>query len=289
MGVTSRDVVDRVCAVLPRGTKVGHCGTLDPIATGVLLVCVGPATRLIQFGQDAEKRYVGDFRFGFRSNTEDRTGEVEAVPGPEITRAALEGVLPSFVGDISQRPPAFSALRVNGRRAYDLARKGDEVDLAPRTIAIHEIELTRFEWPDFQISIRCGSGTYVRSLGRDIAMKLETHAIMTELVRTGIGQHDLTDAMEMDDLNSETVEHYLLPGQSLMPATPEFVTTEISDLEVERMADGNPVDRLLPDTPHRLVAVDQRGNLIAVMRPWKGSLFTPKINFSKYWKARLSL
>jgi len=135
-GLTSREIVNRVCRLAPKKTRVGHCGTLDPLATGVLLVCVGPATRLIQFGQSAPKHYVGSFRFGLSSDTEDITGDVTTEADVPVDRQQLESVLANFVGEIAQRPPAFSALWVNGKRAYDLARAGKEVRLKERVIEI---------------------------------------------------------------------------------------------------------------------------------------------------------
>ena len=187
-GMTSRDIVNRVCASLPKKTRVGHCGTLDPMATGVLLVCVGPATRLIQFGQFASKHYIGKFRFGLSSDTEDITGEVETHSSLPVSQEELSATLPNFIGTIDQRPPAFSALRVDGKRAYKLARAGKDVVLESRKIEIYDLNVTNFDYPDFELDIKCGSGTYVRSLGRDIAESLGSHAVMTDLARAGIGE-----------------------------------------------------------------------------------------------------
>jgi len=239
-GVTSRRVVDMVAKNAPRKTKVGHCGTLDPLATGVLIVCVGPATRLIQFGQFAEKRYEGTFRFGLTSDTEDISGKVEVAEGPILTAADVENVLAEFTGTIDQLPPAYSALRVNGKRAYELARKGKDVPLEPRPIQIHEIELTDFSWPDFKLSIRCGSGTYVRSLGRDIAIRLGAHAVMTELTRTGIGALTLENSIDLDSISRESIHQQFLPGQCLIG---DMRRTVIEDDEIISLTDGQPVER----------------------------------------------
>ena len=273
-----------MCANVPRKTKVGHCGTLDPLATGVLIVCVGPATRLIQFGQFAEKRYEGTFRFGLTSDTEDISGNVEVAQGPTLTAADVENVLAEFTGTINQLPPSFSALRVNGKRAYELARKGQEVPLEPRPIQIHEIKLTGFSWPDFTLSIRCGSGTYVRSLGRDIAIRLGTHAVMTELTRSGIGAQNLEDAIELDSLSRESIHQHFLPGQSLIGDIPRTV---IEDEEIISLSDGQPVERKYPGgaaAQGEIAGIDRQDRLIAILQPWRYDYFTPKINFSKYWK-----
>ncbi len=283
-GVTSRRVVDKVAACAPRKTKVGHCGTLDPLATGVLIVCVGPATRLIQFGQFAEKRYEGTFRFGLTSDTEDISGKVEVAEGPTLTAADVESVLAEFTGTINQLPPNYSALRVNGKRAYELARKGKEVPLEPRPIQIHEIKLTDFSWPDFRLSIRCGSGTYVRSLGRDIAIRLGAHAVMTELTRTGIGALNLADAIELDSLSRDSIHQHFLPGQCLIGDMPRTV---IEDEEIVSLTDGQPVERKYPGggvAQGEIAGIDRQDRLIAILQPWRYDYFTPKINFSKYWR-----
>ena len=273
-----------MCAIAPRKTKIGHCGTLDPLATGVLIVCVGPATRLIQFGQFAEKRYEGTFRFGLTSDTEDISGKVEVAQGPTLTAADVENVLAEFTGTINQLPPSFSALRVNGKRAYELARKGQEVPLEPRPIQIHEIKLTDFSWPDFKLSIRCGSGTYVRSLGRDIAIRLGAHAVMTELTRTGIGALTLEDAIELESLSRESIHQHFLPGQCLIGDMPRTV---IEDEEIISLTDGQPVERMYPGgavAQGEIAGIDRQDRLIAILQPWRYDYFTPKINFSKYWK-----
>lgn len=282
--MTSRSVVNKVCACAPRKTKVGHCGTLDPLATGVLIVCVGPATRLIQFGQFAEKRYEGTFRFGLTSDTEDIDGNVEEIEGPTLTAADVENVLAEFTGTIDQLPPKFSALRVKGKRAYELARKGEEVQLEPRPIQIHDIKLTDFSWPDFRLSIRCGSGTYVRSLGRDIAIQLGTHAVMTELTRTGIGAQNLDDAIEMDSISRDSIQQQFLPGQCLIGDMPRTV---IEDEEIISLSDGQPVERKYPGgavAQGEIAGIDRQNRLIAILQPWRYDYFTPKINFSKYWR-----
>ena len=175
-GITSRDAVNRVERLFGK-VKCGHAGTLDPLATGVLVICVGPATRLIQYVQRLPKQYRAVFQLGRESVTDDVEGEVELVAGaPEPTRAEIEAALPQFLGDILQRPPAHSAIKVDGQRAYDLARRGEEFELPARTISIYRLEVLRYEYPELELAIECGSGTYVRSLGRDLAAALGTAA-----------------------------------------------------------------------------------------------------------------
>src|SRR4051794_11251119 len=152
-GMTSRDVVDRV-KWMTRPEKVGHAGTLDPLATGVLVICVGQATRLIQYVQRLRKFYSAAFLLGSRSDTDDLEGQVVPVDGaPVPTREQIDQVLTQFLGDIQQRPPAHSAIKIGGRRAYKLARRGETVDLAPRTVTIYSINVGRYEFPDLELAI----------------------------------------------------------------------------------------------------------------------------------------
>ena len=167
-GFTSRDIVDKVAAIV-RPAKAGHAGTLDPLATGVLVIAVGPATRLISYIQQGRKRYVGRFRLGQRSDTDDVEGRItEGGDWTGITETMLTTAAGRFVGSISQVPPQFSAVHVDGRRAYALARRGESVELQARPVEVHSLRVTRFEPPDFELEIECGSGTYVRSIGRDL-------------------------------------------------------------------------------------------------------------------------
>ena len=281
-GLTSREVVNQVCRIVPKKTRVGHCGTLDPLATGVLLICVGPATRLIQFGQSSAKHYVGTFRLGLSSDTEDITGDVTTETEVPISREQLTSVLPKFVGKISQRPPAFSALRVDGKRAYDLARAGKEVKLKERTIEIHGLELVDFDFPNFTLDIRCGSGTYVRSLGRDIAHSLDTHAVMTGLVRAGIGEFTQTDALQLDQLSDANLDSQFLAPESILGDMPR---TELIGDEFQKLQDGDWIRRSMPEEVVDLAAFDDSGRLAVVAKKDSAGLFIPKINFTKYWQA----
>ena len=180
-GMTSRDVVN-IVQRLSRPAKAGHAGTLDPLADGVLVVCVGSATRLIEYVQRMPKRYVGTFLLGRQSPTEDIEGEVTELPdAPVPTREQIEAAARRFVGRIEQRPPAFSALKIRGRPAYKLARQGKPVELAPRPVEIYRIEVKKYRYPELVLEIDCGGGTYVRSLGRDLAESLGTAAVMSAL------------------------------------------------------------------------------------------------------------
>ena len=218
--LTSRQVVDRV-QKLVYPAKVGHAGTLDPLATGVLLVCVGAATRLISRVQQGRKRYVGRFRLGQRSDTEDIEGQV--VPAGDwsgVTRQQIEQLIPEFLGSILQTPPQISALKGGGQRAYKLARRGVVVELKPRPVDVFSLALMDFKPPELELHVECGTGTYIRSLGRDIGERLGCGAVMSGLSRTAIGPFRLEDAVSLDSLNVATLAGALVPPQAVLPELP---------------------------------------------------------------------
>ena len=222
-GVTSRDVVNRVTR-LWRGVKVGHAGTLDPLASGVLVVCVGAATRLIEYVQRMPKTYRTVIRLGARSDTLDADGRIVAeesppVPGEDDVRAALLGQL----GTIEQQPPDFSALKVKGRRAYDLARAGEAVELAPRAVRIDRIDLLNYDWPRLELEIECGSGTYIRSIARDVGETLGCGGLVEILTRTAIGSFRLDEALDPLTLTAETLPGLLRPALEAVAALPRLM------------------------------------------------------------------
>lgn len=191
--------------------KVGHAGTLDPLATGVLLVCTGKATKRIEELQAHTKEYVATLRLGATTPSFDLEKPVDAeYPTEHITREMVEETLNCFVGTIEQVPPVFSACKVNGSRAYDLARKGEEVELKAKTLVIDEMELLRCELPEIVIRVVCSKGTYIRALARDIGVALQSGAHLTALRRTRIGAVRVEDCLKLDDfaewLNRQTIE-----------------------------------------------------------------------------------
>src|SRR5438105_1078430 len=183
-GMTSRDVVNRVQRWFPRKTKLGHTGTLDPLATGVLVVCVGNATRLAEYVQRMPKTYSATIVLGARSDTDDADGTVTPAPGiaaPPLRQ--LRDALGAFVGTIAQVPPQFSAAKVTGRRAYALARRGKDVALTARPVTEHAIDLLRYEYPLLELEVRCGKGTYIRALARDLGERLDCGGYIQALRR----------------------------------------------------------------------------------------------------------
>ena len=231
-GITSRRVVDQV-AKLVRPEKAGHAGTLDPLATGVLVVCVGKATRLIELIQQQAKSYRAQFLLGRHSDTDDVTGNVtEIAVRSEITHDQIAAALPAFCGRIQQIPPIFSAVHVAGSRAYDLARKGQEVALSPREVDVYRLDLVWFAYPEIELDIDCGSGTYVRSIGRDLGRVLGCGAVMSALVRTRIGPYRIEDSVSPEDLTSETIDQLLLSPATAVEALPKYVASEEDEIQI---------------------------------------------------------
>lgn len=222
---TSRDCVNKIAKRLGI-RRCGHAGTLDPLATGVLVIAVGGATRLVPYIQQQNKRYIGRFRLGWTSpSADDRTEMTACPPEGTVTLEQLRSAAATQVGDIEQIPPVFSAKKIGGRRAYELARASEEVEMLPCRVRIDSCEVTQFDGDAFELSILCGSGTYVRSIGRDIAAQLGTSAVMTDLVRTAVGPFTIAAATTVEAICDDpagcllptamAVEH--LPQRELPP------------------------------------------------------------------------
>lgn len=202
---TSFQIVNKVRYHLSRKLgvkrfKVGHAGTLDPLATGVLLLCTGKATKRIEELQAHTKEYVAELMLGATTPSFDMEHPVNATfPTEHITEETIRNVLGQFIGDIAQRPPLFSACKVDGKRAYDLARKGSDMELAPKQIHIDEIELLECNLPQIKIRVVCGKGTYIRSLARDIGEALNSGAYLTSLTRTRVGDYKIEECLSPDN------------------------------------------------------------------------------------------
>ncbi|MEM8680171.1 MAG: tRNA pseudouridine(55) synthase TruB [Planctomycetota bacterium] len=278
-GMTSRDVVNRVQRWI-RPHKVGHAGTLDPLAEGVLVLGVGPATRLVPYVQRLAKTYVGTFELGQCSDTEDVEGEVKRIEDArQPTADEIADQVPRFVGEIMQQPPAYSALKVQGRRAYELARAGEAPELAARPVMIHQLRVLRYAYPSLQLEIVCGSGTYIRSLGRDLAIALGTQAVMSALCRTQVGPFTLERAVRLDDLNPQNLETSLLPASLAVAELPKI---EVNAAERQALSEGrtlpSPVE-VFADTSE-WAAIDAAGGLVAVLRPAASGGLRPYRNFA---------
>jgi tRNA pseudouridine55 synthase len=274
--VTSRHVVN-VIQRLVRPRKVGHAGTLDPLASGVLLVAIGPATRLVDYVHRLAKTYSATFVLGRRSDTEDITGQVtELDDPPHPPRSQIEAVLPGMLGEIWQRPPAFSALKIRGERAYDLARRGESVDLAARKVHIHRLVITAYDYPELQLDMECSTGTYVRSLGRDLAQAIGTEAVLSELTRTAIGCFPLSEACPLRELTVAVI------GQQLIAPETVFVGERpepLSDADVRRVRLGQTIELPRHDRIGDFPALDCTGRLVAVLRPLSDNQSRPVLTF----------
>jgi tRNA pseudouridine55 synthase len=263
--MTSRQAVNCVQR-LTRPAKAGHAGTLDPLATGVLVVCVGAATRLIGYVQRMSKQYTGTFLLGRQSPTEDIEGDVTELPDAPIpTLEQIVTVAARFVGRIEQRPPAFSALKIAGRPAYKLARKGQQPQLAARPVDIDCIEVVAYQYPELVLEVRCGSGTYIRSLGRDLAESLGTAAVMSALVRSSIGCFSLDEAVDPHALNADNLPQLL---QSPLRAVEYLPRVHLSADEVTRLRHGLTVERKCNvgmAEGSEIVALDPAGELVGIL------------------------
>lgn len=204
VGITSHDVVASARRVLGRGVKVGHAGTLDPFADGVLVLCLGQATRLANYVQGQPKRYRTRITLAAISTTDDCEGQI--TPTPQAVEPKLElvsEVVSRFTGTIKQIPPAYSALHVNGRRAYKLARAGEEVNLPARDVTIHEISIVKYDYPYLDVDLKCSCGTYVRSLARDIGEALGVGGYCEKLTRTEVGDFHLDEAVDPGEIDPD--------------------------------------------------------------------------------------
>lgn len=212
LGLSSAAMLNRVKRLLPRGTKIGHAGTLDPLATGVLVAMVGKATKQCEAVMGQPKQYDATIRLGATSATDDAEGPITVTQDAQPQdRTAIEAVLAGFVGSIQQLPPAFSAIKIGGRRACDRIRDGQAVELTPRTIRIDAMVVLDYAWPDLTIRIDCGRGTYVRSIARDLGAALGVGGYLSGLRRTLVGDFDHLRAATLETLMRDGVAPYLIP------------------------------------------------------------------------------
>ena len=276
VGPTSHDIVGLVRR-LTATKRVGHGGTLDPFASGVLPVFVGKATRLVEYHLGDRKRYRATICFGASSTTDDLEGALTPASGPAPTQAAVEAAFDSFRGEIEQRPPAYSAIKVAGRRAYAMARAGQAVDLPARAVTIHDLDLV--SWDDATagepvaiVDVECSAGTYVRSLARDLGEAVGSAAYLGALTRTASGPFALEDAIEVDAVRALAAEGPDALAARLLPvdAGLDLPTVTVPDAAMVALGRGQAIGvpsgagTLAPDAPLRLV--DGAGRLLAIAR-----------------------
>jgi tRNA pseudouridine55 synthase len=285
-GLTSHDVVARARRLAGKGVKVGHAGTLDPAATGVLPVALGRATRLIEHLADARKGYRGLVRLGITTTTDDAEGEVIATAQlPPLSDEQVEAAAAALRGEVMQAPPIYSALHHEGKRLYELARAGQQVELAPRPVSVYSLTWAWAAPDTLRIEVECGKGTYIRSLARDLGAALGCGAHLASLERTFVGPFALADAVALDELMAEPSR---LPGLLLPPETAVIgwpVLTLHAD-DARRVRNGLPVSLAGPPgeshdeaKPLRARAHGPDGALLALMRR-DGELWRPEKVFS---------
>ncbi len=263
-GMTSHDVVARVRKATGI-RKVGHAGTLDPMATGVVVVAIGRVTRLIRYVQELPKEYVATGVFGVATDSLDADGAVLSRQPMPVSAAEITAVLPRFIGTIEQVPPMVSALRVGGERLYQIARRGETVERDARPVTVYELDMTEFSpgpYPEVGFRVLCGKGTYVRSLVDDIARSLGGHAHLSALRRTRVGSLTLDIALSVDRLG-EYEDHLLTPAAALADLPAVAVDASVADGVSHglRFAAG-PLAELEPNTP--TLVLGPEGSLLAV-------------------------
>ena len=273
-GWTSQDVTARLRRVF-NTRRIGHGGTLDPMATGVLPVFVGRATRGVEFFEHAEKIYETTLRPGILTDTEDITGTVLETADAQVTEEALLSVLPQFRGEILQVPPMYSALKVDGKKLYELARKGQEIARTPRPVTIHELTFLGFADGDIRLRVRCSKGTYIRTLCKDIGLALGCGGCMASLRRIAAGEYTESDAVPLETLlETNTPERYLRPVDTMFARYPAVKLTENQE---KRCRNGNAFSVKYPDGTYR--AYSQKGEFLMLARVENGVMTTIKSFF----------
>jgi len=272
-GPTSHDVVDHVRRLLPRRSKVGHAGTLDPQAEGVLVICVGPAVRLAECVSDQPKQYVAEVAFGATSTTDDVEGDITPSGAALPTEGQVRTVLPEFIGEIQQVPPAYSAVHVKGRRAHDLARAGIAPQIEPRTVRVDAIELLSMEGDRTRLRIDCGKGTYIRALARDLGRRLGCGAYCSALTRTRVGAFTLDQAVPMDSLTRANLNAHLLPARL---AVADWPTVTAGEGQQGEIAMGRAIPSPLCPTPPAVAVLDPAGRLLALCDGGPDNMLRPR-------------
>ena len=273
-GWTSQDVTARLRRVF-NTRRIGHGGTLDPMATGVLPVFVGRATRGVEFFEHAEKTYETVLQLGITTDTEDISGTVLTKTEPSVTEEAFLEILSQFRGDILQTPPMYSALKVNGQKLYDLARKGVEVQRQPRPITIHELTCLSFDGDTARLRVRCSKGTYIRTLCKDIGEALGCGGCMAALRRTSAGEYTLEDAIPLETLlETEVPETCLRSVDTMFRNYPAQTLTQKQE---QRCRNGNSFSVKIPDGTYRVYS--QAGEFLALSRVDSGVMSTIKSFF----------
>lgn len=284
--LTSHDVVARVRQMIkttqPPLPKVGHTGTLDPFATGVLLIVTGPATRLIQFTHAWDKEYIATLILGATSDTDDADGIITQLPltkSKPSTEAQINQALKSFIGEIEQIPPAYSAVKIKGKKLYEHARAGESIVVPSRNVTVYDIQVIAYRYPKLSVNIRCGTGTYIRSIARDLGEHLGTGAYVSSLSRTRIGQFKLNKSTDLDKLSTAYTKVIHSPS-SLVHHLPSIMLTSQNITDIRQGKTIQVEHKDFP--PHQPIALYDKSRTLHGI----GSidllthLLLPKINLS---------
>ena len=286
VGITSTQAVNVVKRIFD-AQKAGHAGTLDPLATGILPIALGEATKTVPYVMDGRKTYRFVLKFGEARSTDDAEGEITQTSANRPSDDDIRAILPAFIGEIDQVPPAFSAIKVQGERAYDLARAGETVELSARKVAIHGLSLLdRPSADEASFEVRSGKGAYMRALGRDLAMKLGTCGHITSLRRTAVGPFTEAAAISLETLkslgHSPAAFEHLLPLETALDDIPALALTAT---EAIRLRSGQPVgllhrqdrDRIYELAPGGMVRAMAEGRLVALTRFEAGELVPVRV------------
>lgn len=273
VGKTSHDVV----AILRRVTKIkqiGHTGTLDPFAEGVLPVCIGKATRLIEYLKD-DKAYIGTVQLGKSTTTYDIEGEGVNESDKVVTQEEIEQCLSKFRGEIEQFPPVYSAIKVNGKKLYEYARKGEEIKVEPRRVNIFELKILNYDENKRQLElyISCSKGTYIRSIANDLGEMLGAYGHLTKLVRVKAGQFEVKESIRLEDLNtSEKVENNLIYPLDYL----DYSKYELTEGELEKVSHGMSI-KPIKNTPKGTVVLTKDNELVAIGNNYDNNIKCSKV------------
>ncbi len=276
-GISSHRVVHTIRQA-GKLARVGHAGTLDPMATGVLLICIGQAVRVSEYLMDHDKKYRARVRLGIETDTYDATGNVVAQREVQVTPDQIESALSSFVGKLAQMPPAYSAIKKNGVPHYKLARRGVPVETQPRDVEIYSITLRAIALPEVEFDVHCSKGTYIRSLAHDLGKHLGCGAHLTTLIRTAVGHFSIDDALSLDQacqaLMAGSVERYLIPMDE---ALLQFEAIVVDGQTAKQIQNGLPLNCERQFASPLLRAYSLNGEFVALMEPGKDAgVWKPK-------------
>ena len=255
---TSFDVVNKIKHLL-KIKKVGHLGTLDPMATGVLLVTVNKATKLFDLMQEKKKTYIAKFEFGYSTDTLDATGKIEQQTDNLPSIEMLNSIKADFIGEIDQIPPKYSAKSINGKRAYVLARQNIEFEISAKKVKIYDIDFIEYKHNVLTLKIVCGSGTYIRSLCRDIAKKVNSLATMTGLVRTDVGNFNIKNCIDINKLTSDNIKEFIIKEDEVL----NLPKLKLKKTEINKILNGQ---TLTINKESGLYLLKEENNTIAIVK-----------------------